>query len=352
MTTDDMQFPENTTSDVSNMDIEEVAAVGDDENIEQFFTPLPERGVIAIHGPDARKFLQNILTNDISLVSEKQVIFSALLTPQGKFLYDFFICQAAGEDTLLLDCYGAWIPDIIALLNKYKLQSKVEIKDVSEKFLVMALFGDGIVEAIDEEETAGAVHDFGQGIIYIDPRTADMQARVLFYYSGDDEELPDFIGSGFTPVDHEVYEYLRLWVGMPDPAQDMVSGESFPLEYGFQNMNAIAFDKGCYVGQEVTTRVHQRGEIKRTIYPVMFNGTMPEPQEPIMAGQKKIGIFCSGIENIGIAHMAIAEVEEVLAHGEKLFARRTEIIVQDGMNVDEVESFVQQTQNVAPSASS
>ena len=118
------------------------------EDIDQYIIPLNNRGVVAVYGKDARDFLQRILTNDIDKVTEEFTQYSALLTPQGKFLFDFFICQM-GDDTLLLDCDAASIPEIIETLEKYKLQSEVTIKNVSENFHVMAILGDGTVAAVD-----------------------------------------------------------------------------------------------------------------------------------------------------------------------------------------------------------
>lgn len=305
------------------------------EDIDQYIIPLSNRGVVAVYGKDARDFLQRILTNDIEKVTEELTQYSALLTPQGKFLFDFFICQM-GDDTLLLDCDAASIPEIIETLEKYKLQSEVGIKNVSENFHVMAILGDGTVEAVDPEMVPGKIYDFGDGIVYIDPRLPAMQLRVLFYYKEGESELPGILTGGFIDGDYDLYEYLRLWVGVPDTSRDMVKGKSFPFDYGFKEMNCFAFEKGCYIGQEVITRFNQKGTVKNKLFPVRFDGNMPKSGEAIIKNEKPVGKFCSGIDDIGIALLNIKEVEDVQKTGTKVSTKEgLEIILDEGAVLDE-----------------
>lgn len=320
----------------------------DDDDIDQYIIPLNNRGVVAVYGKDARDFLQRILTNDISKVNEEFTQYSCLLTPQGKFLYDFFICQM-GDDTLLLDCEESVIDEIMETLEKYKLQSEVGIKDVSDNFHVMAILGDGTVEAVDQEMKPGKIYDFGDGIVYIDPRLPAMQLRVLFYYKEGESELPGLLTSGFIDGEYDLYEYLRLWVGVPDTSRDMIKGKSFPFDYGFKEMNCFDFDKGCYIGQEVITRFNQRGKIKNKLFPVKFDGELPKEGEPIIRDSKPVGKFCSGIDDIGIALLNIEQIEEIQQSGGKVATREgVEIILDEGTIGGDEEGGLGQDQAAAP----
>jgi folate-binding protein YgfZ len=305
------------------------------EDAEQYFLPLDDRGVISLNGADARSFLQGLLTRNMDAISYENAGYGALLNAQGKFLYDFFIVQAdeAGQQ-FLLDCHKAWLPEIMDKLAEYKLRANVSITDVSDQYGVMAVLGEQVSEDIDPEEREGFLLHYDFGHIFLDPRTATMQARGICKRDGINEVLNSY---GFQLADREDYEILRLWLGLPDPAVDMGSGRAYPVDFGFVEMGAIDFDKGCFVGQEVTARVQHRSARRYAFYPITFDGEMPDKGADIMVGQKKSGTFCSGMEDIGVALLRIEDVERVDASEGDLFfsVGETIIFVDEGAVFEE-----------------
>ncbi|MCD6034590.1 MAG: putative global regulator [Rickettsiales bacterium] len=311
-----------------------------EESIPQFFAVLDDRAVIRISGQDARPFLQNLLTANMDSVSPTRTVYAALLTPQGKFLYDFFICQA--DDSFLLDCQGSKLRDIIAKLEEYKLRSQITIEDVSSQFRVIVFMGEQVIEDISPEMEAGVAQTFDFGYVFIDPRTVDMQGRGICKADAVDALL----AYGFKPMERDQYEFLRLWIGLPDTSRDMESGASYPVDYGFVEMGAIDFTKGCFVGQEVTARVQHKGARRYQLYPVAVEGNIPSDGTEVLVGQKKIGTFCSGIDGVGLALLRIEDIERIaqspsdilLYAGESLLRidEGTELSLDDALEDEEV----------------
>ena len=222
--------------------------------------PLVERGVIAISGEPARNFLQGLITNDIQRVSPTCAIYAALLTPQGKFLHDFFII--AYKDRLLLDCKRDRIPDLIKRLIIYRLRSKVKIADESDIWDVsVTLTGD---EA-GELQAAGTARKCGGGVSYIDPRHAGMGERTVRLIDKDNT-IPTHTVQ--LENNRTTYDTLRISLGIPDTGKELIADKSMPLESGFDELHGINFEKGCYVGQEVTARMKHRHLVKKRLFPI------------------------------------------------------------------------------------
>lgn len=298
----------------------------DDAPFGNYIISLENRGVLKISGAESADFLQRILTNDLQLIAEGQEIaqYSLLLTPQGKILYDFFVI-AYDKDVFLLDCDLSSLQDIIALLEKYRLQSEAFIQDVSGEYHAIALIGDNVEESIDPESFANSTR-YSQTILYMDPREHAMQVRGVYRHTANQQnETPEIFDDIFTEEDYSVYEYGRLWYGLPDIARDLVAGKSFPFDYGLHHLNAIAFDKGCYIGQEVITRFHNRSEPKHALFAVALyedenneDGYIPQDSETILRGDKPIGRFCSGLDDIGIALLNISQLQQMIRNEEPL----------------------------------
>ncbi len=205
---------------------------------EAFFTTLKNRGQVKISGKDRRSFLQNLITNDMNLLDEQNIVYSCLLTPQGKFLFDFFISQS--NEMLIIDCEGAERShDLIKLLNMYKLRADINI-EVIENAPVYAIIGSP---------------DYG----YKDPRHKDMGYRS--YEKPDD--LPE--------QNFDRWDYLRISLSIPDGSRDMIVGRSTLLECNIDKLNGVSFDKGCYIGQEITARMHYRGLVKKHLRTVKLD---------------------------------------------------------------------------------
>ena len=247
---------------------------------------LKDRGVISIHGPETLTFLQGLISNDINKVSDTRAIYATLLTPQGKFLHDFFIAAAPDGDGMLVDCEGGRLDDLLRRLTMYKLRAEVELTNESDSFDVIALFGDEALMALNLEAAPGNAIGSAGGVIFTDPRLTAIGARAVVPTSSGLEALET---RGFTKSDPQDYRRRRLEHGLPDGSRDIVVEKYFPLECGFDELHAIDYEKGCYVGQELTARTHHRGKIRKRLMPVVVEGPLPEPGTAVLYGAREIG---------------------------------------------------------------
>lgn len=276
---------------------------------ESYFIPLNNRSVVEISREDSARFLQGLITKNIDSVTEKKSIYSCMLTPQGKFLFDFFIVlRDLGYDSAyLIDINKAYKEEFIKKLKMYKLRSKVEIKDVSNKYKVISLIGDEVYNG-DIKNIAGYTYKFCNGVAFIDPRNERLYARYLVEKNNNYQLVE---ANGFTKGLYDLYEYLRIKNTIPEGITDLISNESFPLQFGLDNLNAIDFDKGCYVGQEVTTRSKHRGKSKKfvcTISLILEKKNFVPKSDVILCNNKKAGKLLSYHNNIGLALMNINQV--------------------------------------------
>jgi folate-binding protein YgfZ len=282
---------------------------------------LPERGVLALHGGDVRPFLQGLISNDVARVREDRAAYGALLTPQGKFLFDFFIVQDSGR--LLLETEAARLGELHRRLLMYRLRSKVDIEDCSGHFAVAALIGDHPAEVLDLPEVPGAARALDQGLVFVDPRLPRLGVRALLPR---DTAPATLAALGLDAVEREAYERLRLTFGVPDGSRDLVVEKATLLESGFEELHGVDFDKGCFVGQELTARMKYRGLVRKRLLPVTFAGAPPPPGTVIRLGGREAGEMRSGIEGQGLALLRLEHVEKAKAEGMPLLAGDTEIL--------------------------
>lgn len=235
-----------------------------------YFISLPDRGFIHIEGPDRFSFLQGLITNDIEVLKTEPVLYACLLSPQGKFLHDFFVSQA--EDVCFLDCEGgARAHDLYERLNRYRMRAEVQIS-IEEQHLVYAVYG--------QTPQPG----------YPDPRHPDMGWRSFVKPEGIHEESFD------------VWDRRRIAFRIPDGSRDMVPEKSTLLEYRIDELGGISYKKGCYVGQEITARMHYRGLVKKRLSVIQKETSLPDPGTAIEDDDgKKIGEMRSSCSNIGLA---------------------------------------------------
>ena len=265
------------------------------------YIALVDRGVLAVSGPDARSYLQALVSNDINKVAQARAIYATLLTPQGQFLHDFFI-SALGE-TLLFDCEGARIDDLARRLTFYRLRADAKIENLSDRYRVFALIGG---------DHSGA---FGGGVIYDDPRISAMGGRAVLPQESGVEALEE---AGFTAAPAADYERLRLQHGLPDGSRDIHVEKGFLLENGIDDLNGVDFDKGCYIGQELTARTKHRATIRKRLLRVDIDGPLPPPGAPVMLGDKPAGEMRSGQDGIGLAMLRLKVIDEAATSGEPL----------------------------------
>ncbi len=265
---------------------------------------LGDRGVLAAGGPDARTFLQGIVTNDIDKVDRARSVYAALLTPQGKFLFDFIICDD-GHGGLLIDTPRDRLGELAARLDFYRLRARVTLSDASDDWRVSALLGDGAARAARLVGAAGNTRRDNDMIIMVDPRLAALGVRAL--HRPDRSAFPEVPGA--SPGE---YEALRMALAVPEGGRDILVGKSFALESNLDVLNGVDFEKGCYVGQELTARTRYRGTVRRRLFRVTATGgaSLPEPGTPLTAGTAEIGEMRSARGSAGIALVRMDRLAE------------------------------------------
>lgn len=276
---------------------------------------LEDRAVLEAGGEDRVAFLQGLVSNDVTKAAPERALYAALLTPQGKYLHDFFIAATGG--TLLLDAEAARLDDLRRRLALYKLRSKVTLASASDRFDVVAAFGAGATQALGLKESAGAARPWGGGIAYVDPRLSGLGVRLMLPRGTSSAALEAI---GFVPADAETFDRLRLSLGVPDGSRDLAVEKSILLEAGFDELNGIDWQKGCYVGQELTARTRYRGLIKKRLMPVAVDGPLPAPETPILLGDAEAGEMRSGRDGLGLALLRLEAVAEAERDGRPLTA--------------------------------
>jgi hypothetical protein len=242
---------------------------------------LPERGVVEVTGEDRVTFLQGLVSNDVAAGEPGRAIWAALLTPQGKWLADFFVF--ADGERLLLDCARDQAGLVVTTLSRFRLRAKVALRDASAEFAVHAGWG-------------GAAIPDG-AIVAADPRLPEAGWRAL--------------AAGPLPADVEeaAYDLHRLALGLPDGARDLEAQKSVLLEGGFDELGGVSWTKGCYMGQELTARTKYRGLLKKRLFPVAVAGGMPAPGTPVTLAGAEVGEMRSGRDGLGLALLRIEAVE-------------------------------------------
>tara|TARA_B100001540_G_scaffold297183_1_gene299557 strand:- start:43 stop:924 length:882 start_codon:yes stop_codon:yes gene_type:complete len=244
---------------------------------------LEDRGLLYINGDDAKEFLQNIITNNIENVSENRSCFSALLTPQGKYLYDFIIIKH--KLGFLLDCEKKNIDDLYKQLNLYKLRSKVEILNLSNEFVVANLSKEKFLEIENSKDEEGYTIKFREDPILLDPRSKKLGARLVINLEKLYLSLKKL---GLEVSDVEEYYNHSHELGIPQIDTKDLQNKIFGIECNFEELNGIDFRKGCYVGQENTARIKLKDKLSKRLFAIkVINGDLNS--EEITSENKNIG---------------------------------------------------------------
>jgi folate-binding protein YgfZ len=266
---------------------------------------LSGRGVVKVSGETARSFLNGLLTCDMGKVSPEHARFGALLTPQGKIITDFIVVEAAADDGggFFLDCPRALAPALAQKLTFYRLRAKIDVADLSGSLGVLAAWpGKGETDC---------------GLAYADPRLPGLGMRAIV--------PPDLAAEAAAQfradlVGEDFYDAHRIGLGVPRGGIDFIYGDTFPHEADMDQLAGVDFDKGCYVGQEVVSRVQHRASARTRVVPVSYGELTPMAGLPVMAGQREIGMLGSSTKGRGLAFLRLDRAAEAQAAGQPLTA--------------------------------
>ena len=279
----------------------------------QKIAPLPDRGAVSVTGPDAAKFLQGLVTNDVEHLATKpdDLAFRAaaahvgLLSPQGKILFDFFCVRAL--DGFILDVARDKAAGIVKRLSMYRLRANVEIKDVSDAYKLLALWGEN---ACSSGPTTGTV-------AFDDPRHPELGLRILA-----EARFATGIASATNGenVGEKDYHAHRIALGVPEGGRDYDFGDAYPHEANFDLMNGVSFTKGCYVGQEIVARMQHKSVIRKRVVQVAGARDLPDDRPEVTANGVVIGKLGSVAGQSGLAMLRLDRAAEFTGKGVTLFA--------------------------------
>lgn len=260
-------------------------------------TRLIDRGVIRISGAEARDFLQNLVTNDMEEVTPGRAGYGALLTPQGKIICDFLIVALPEEDGggFLLDTPLLQVPDLMKRLKLYKLRAKVVLEDLTDRSAVLA-------------SADGAPLPAEAGVVYDDPRLPALGQRGIVDLAGSES---------LVTAEPEAWHARRIALGVPAGGRDFAYGDAFPHEALLDQLGGVSFKKGCYIGQEVVSRMQHRGTARTRVVPVVFDeGIATETGAEATAGGKPLGTIGSAAGGRALALLRLDRLADALAAGE------------------------------------
>jgi folate-binding protein YgfZ len=258
---------------------------------------LPGRGVVAVGGPDAGKFLDDLITVEVGRIAGGNAVYGGLLTPQGKILFDFILF--ADRDRFLFDIVRSAVPDFIKRLGLYKLRAKVDIADLSNERIVVAAWDADAPPILD-------------GPVAPDPRLAALGFRAIVAPGAD-------MAPGYEEATPADYHARRIALGIPESGVDFQFGEAFPYDADMDQLGGIDFDKGCYVGQEVVSRMKHRGTARRRVV-IARGDRLPPSGTPVTAGEVQIGAFGSSACDTGLALVRLDRAREAMDAGRPIMA--------------------------------
>jgi tRNA-modifying protein YgfZ len=259
---------------------------------------LTDRAVIRIAGEDAVRFLNGIVTSEVATLTPGAARFTALLTPQGKIIADFFVVAVAGEEGggFVIDAPRALAEELVKRLGFYRLRAKVEIAARPDLAVVVAL------EGVPPEDA---------GLAYDDPRAPGLGRRLV---------LPAADATQLAAGSEDEWQARRIAHGVPEGGKDFNYGDTFPHEADMDQLAGVDFEKGCFIGQEVVSRMQHRGLARNRVVPVAYEGAAPLPGIEARVGEKNVGFMGSGVGGRGLAMLRLDRVAEGMAAGERLSA--------------------------------
>jgi folate-binding protein YgfZ len=262
-----------------------------------FATELAERGVVRVSGPDAAHFLNNLVTSEVAHLADGTAAYAALLTPQGKITFDFLAARAA--EGFRLDTLAAQAPALAQRLGFYRLRAKVEVADLSAEEAVIAFWG-------------GEPPATLPGVAFVDPRLAALGTRAIVPRGS----VAAVLGlPGLTRTDAAAWHAHRISLGVPEGGRDFAFGDAFPHDADMDALSGIDFAKGCYVGQEVVSRMQHRGTARRRIVMASAATALPAAGTTLTAGDRPLGTLGSVAGSHGLALVRLDRAKAAIDTG-------------------------------------
>ena len=267
---------------------------------------LKDRGIISVLGKDSKEFLQNIITNDINIVNKDNSIFSGIFTPQGKYLYEFFIVKS--NDGYFIDCSEEFVGELKVFLEKYKLNSDVEIKDISVEYVVGIISNEKFEEIKKEENKTTQTIIYRSSPFFQDPRSKKLGSRVLsnlekLYLTIKKLSLKIEDGSDYLNNAHEA--------GIPIKNLKKLQNNLFGLEANFEELSAIDFKKGCYIGQENTARMKLKNKLRKKLLPIVSKENLKIGSEITLDGNQIGKLLISNPYPFGLINTFDKKISEL-----------------------------------------
>jgi folate-binding protein YgfZ len=270
---------------------------------------LSDRAVVRVTGEDAARFLNGIVTSAVENLAPGKAVFTALLTPQGKIVVDFCAVAVALNEGggFVLDAPSALADELAKKLNFYKLRAQVEI----------TVRRDLAVAVVLDRQPSDDV-----GLVYVDPRHTGLGWRVVLPAANAEADL---ISAGAKIADQQSWQGRRISLGIPEGGNDFVYGDTFPHEADMDLLGGVDFHKGCFIGQEVVSRVERRDVARKRVVPVAFADAAPEPGLEVKIGDRAVGYMGSAAGRLGLALLRLDRVDEAIKEGGKLVAGGVEL---------------------------
>ena len=277
---------------------------------------LEERSVLAVAGEDRLTFLQGLLTNDVTRLSPARALYAALLTPQGKIQFDFFVAQEGL--TILFDAVRGEADALLKRLSLYKLRAKVTLSDRTQAYAVIALVGADAAKHLKLADSPGAAGRFGDAIAFVDPRHAGLGARLIVPRESAEATIAAL---ALPRAELLAYDERRMQLGIAE-GLELTRDGLYALEANFEELNGVDFKKGCYVGQELTARMKHKTELRKRVLPVLAEHNLPEPGAgaAILAGGETVGTLIGAAHGKGVALVRLDRLATAQARGERLTA--------------------------------
>ncbi|TDQ84498.1 hypothetical protein A8950_1055 [Dongia mobilis] len=275
-----------------------------------FFEISTERAVLGIGGADRATFLQGLISNDTTRIGDSCAIFAALLTPQGKFAFDLML--VGDGERYLVDAEAGRRADLLKRLKMFKLRSQVTLDDLDADLVVVHLFGGDTLARLGLAAEPGQAKRLAGGVVFVDPRLATLGARSFLPRASAQQTLQEL---GFEAAAPGAFRQHRYGLGVPEGSTDLTPDKSILLECGFDEMHGIDWQKGCYMGQELTARTKYRGLVRKRLLPVRFEGPALVPGTILDSGGKEAGEVRAVDGSVGLALIRLEHLDALKGAG-------------------------------------